>query len=147
MTRENFGRSARGIPLSPVLPASKWTITATPRKYRTAGITAALQISIYGIPRVSAMMKATAPMTGGMICPPMEAVASTAPANSARNPVRFMRGMVKAPVVTTLAMAEPFTVPRRALEKMATFAGPPFVCPARHIARSEKKPMIPACSR
>jgi len=28
------------------------------------------------------MMKATAPITGGMICPPIEAVASTAPANT-----------------------------------------------------------------
>ena len=31
---------------------------------------------------VSAMMKATAPITGGMICPPMLAVASTAPAKA-----------------------------------------------------------------
>ena len=28
------------------------------------------------------MMKATAPITGGMIWPPIEAVASTAPANT-----------------------------------------------------------------
>jgi len=31
---------------------------------------------------VSAMMKATAPITGGMIWPPMLAVASTPPANA-----------------------------------------------------------------
>ncbi len=93
------------------------------------------------------MMNATAPMTGGMICPPMEAVASTAPANSGLKPVRFMSGMVKAPVVTTLAIADPLTIPRRQEEKTATFAGPPLVCPTMLIARSEKKEMIPACSR
>ena len=48
-----------------------------------AGITAALTISEYCTPSVSAMMKATAPITGGMICPPIEAVAST-PAAKAR---------------------------------------------------------------
>ena len=31
---------------------------------------------------VSAMMKATAPITGGMICPPMLDVASTPPAKA-----------------------------------------------------------------
>ena len=30
----------------------------------------------------SAMMNATAPITGGMICPPIEAVASTPPAKA-----------------------------------------------------------------
>ena len=38
----------------------------------------------YETPRVSAMMKAAAPMTGGISCPPIEAVASTAAANSPR---------------------------------------------------------------
>ena len=33
---------------------------------------------------VSAMMKATAPITGGMIWPPIEEVASTAPAKAGR---------------------------------------------------------------
>ena len=53
------------------------------RKYSSAGIAAALQISTYGTSIVSAMMNATAPITGGMICPPMLAVASTPPANAA----------------------------------------------------------------
>ena len=93
------------------------------------------------------MMNATAPITGGMSCPPMEAVASTAPAKCARKPVFFMRGIVKEPTVTTLAIAEPLTMPRSALENTATLAGPPLVCPTRLNARSEKKEMIPACSR
>jgi len=99
------------------------------------------------MPSVSAMMNATAPITGGISCAPIEEAASTAPANSARKPVFFIRGMVKAPMVTTLAMAEPLTVPRMALETTATLAGPPSVCPTRLIARSEKKEMMPACSR
>ena len=40
------------------------------------------------------MMKATAPITGGMICPPIDAVASTPPAKAERNPKRFISGMV-----------------------------------------------------
>jgi hypothetical protein len=32
------------------------------------------------MPVISAMMKAPAPMIGGMICPPVDAAASTAPA-------------------------------------------------------------------
>ena len=43
---------------------------------------AALTMVTYGTLSVSAMMNATAPITGGMICPPMLAVASTAPANT-----------------------------------------------------------------
>ena len=65
------------------MPASRCTIQNAEAKYRIAGITAALTISEYCTPSVSAMMKATAPMTGGMICPPIEAVAST-PAAKAR---------------------------------------------------------------
>ena len=47
-------------------------------------MSAARATSTYSTPIVSAMMKATAPITGGMICPPMLAVASTPPANSGR---------------------------------------------------------------
>ena len=46
-------------------------------------------------------------MTGGVNCPLVEDATSTAPAFSADNPVRFIRGIVKVPVVTTLAMEEP----------------------------------------
>ena len=68
---------------------------------------------------MSAIRKATAPITGGMICPPVEAVASTAPANFGWNPVRLIIGMVKTPVVTTFATAAPFMVPKLALPTMA----------------------------
>ena len=43
---------------------------------------AALTISKYFTPNVSAIIKATAPITGGIICPPIEEVASTPPAKA-----------------------------------------------------------------
>ncbi len=90
-------------------------------------------------------MKAAAPMTGGMICPPLEAQASTAPAKWGRYPTLFMRGMVKEPVVTTLATALPETVAIRALETMDAFAGPPTLWPVRERARLMKN--LPAPER
>ena len=56
---------------------------------------------------VSAMMKAAAPMMGGMICPLVEAATSMAPALTAGIPILRITGMVKVPVVTTLAMDDP----------------------------------------
>ena len=65
---------------------------------------------------VSAMINAVAAMTGGMIWPPLEAQASTAPAKAGGKPTFFIRGMVKVPVVTTLPAALPLTVPMMAEE-------------------------------
>ena len=45
-----------------------------------AGISPAFMMFTYGVPTISAMMKAAAPMTGGMICPPVDTTASIAPA-------------------------------------------------------------------
>ena len=45
-------------------------------------MTAARAMRPYGMLVNSAMRKAAAPMMGGIICPPVEAVASTAAANS-----------------------------------------------------------------
>ena len=59
------------------------------------------------------MTKAAAPMIGGMICPPVEALASTAAANGGRKPVFFMSGMVIGPSTMTLATALPEIVPKR----------------------------------
>ena len=75
-------------------------------------------------------------MTGGMICPPVEAHASTAPANFGSKPTRFIRGMVKVPVVTTLPAALPLTVPIIAEETTAAFAGPPCIRPVATSAKS-----------
>ena len=91
------------------------------------------------------MTKPTAPMMGGQNCPPVEATASTAPANSFRYPVRFIRGMVMVPVVATLAMAEPLIMPMRAEATTATFAGPPGVWPTNVREKSLMNLEKPLC--
>ncbi len=79
-----LGHSSFGRPLRPARLASRWTIQNTEPKYSSAGISAALAISTKGTLMVSAMMKATAPITGGMIWLPIEDVASTPPAKAGR---------------------------------------------------------------
>ena len=92
-------------------------------------------------------MKAPAPMTGGMSWPPVLAAASMAPAKKGRKPERRMRGMVKAPVVTTLATALPDREPMKALATAAVLAGPPRVRPATRSASAIRRPPPPATSR
>ena len=77
-------------------------------------------------------------MMGGMNCPPDEATASTAPANSALYPIFFIRGMVKVPVPTTFATALPEMEPNSPLATTATLAGPPRTWPTREQATSMK---------
>ena len=55
--------------------------------------------------------------------------------------------MVKAPVVTTLATAEPLMEPKKALDRTATLAGPPLEEPARARAKSLKNCPIPDLAR
>ena len=93
------------------------------------------------------MMKATAPITGGMICPPIEEVASTPPAKAARKPKRFISGMVNWPEATTLATPEPEIVPISAEDSTQTCAGPPRQPPTRPSATSLKSAIMPARSR
>ena len=59
------------------------------------------------MPVNSAIRNAATPITGGVNWPLVDEATSTAPAFSAENPVRFISGMVKVPVVTTLAIDEP----------------------------------------
>ncbi len=89
------------------------------------------------------MMKAAAPMIGGVICPPDDAQASTAAANRARYPRFFISGMVKEPVVTTFATADPDTVPMNPLATAEALAGPPTRWPVNATARSIKKRPAP----
>ncbi len=93
------------------------------------------------------MMKATAPMTGGMICPPMLAVVSMAPANTGEYPNRFINGIVNDPTVSTLATPDPLIVPMNPDDTTETFAGPPLVCPTVPRATSLNRRIIPLCSR
>ena len=94
-----------------------------------------------------ARMKAPAPMTGGISCPPVLAAASIAPAKNGLKPERRMRGIVNVPVVTTLATALPERDPMKALETAAVLAGPPRVRPATRFARAISRAPPPATSR
>ena len=82
------------------------------------------------MPTYSTIRKAAAPITGGMIWPLTEEATSTAPAFSAEKPVRFIIGMVKVPVVTTLAMDEPEIRPVMPEATTAALAGPPRKWPS-----------------
>ncbi len=66
-----------------------------------------------------------------MIWPLTELATSTAPAFSDEKPTFFISGMVKVPVVTTLAMDEPEIRPVMAEDTTAALAGPPFMWPIR----------------
>jgi hypothetical protein len=55
--------------------------------------------------------------------------------------------MVKDPVPTTFATALPEIVPKQALEATATFAGPPFKCPAMELAKSMKNSPVPEATK
>ena len=70
-------------------------------------------------------MNEAAPIMGGVICPPHEADASTAPENLGENPTRFINGIVMTPVVTVVATGYPEIMPNNPEETTETFAGPP----------------------
>jgi hypothetical protein len=93
------------------------------------------------------MMKAPAPMMGGMSCPPVEAAASTPPANFGENPTFFIMGIVMDPVPTVLATALPEIDPMRPLPNTAIFAGPPTDRPMAAIARLMMNSPAPDLSR
>ena len=76
-------------------------------------------------------------MIGGVNCPFVDEATSTAPAFSAEKPTRFIRGMVKVPVITTLAIEEPEIMPFIAEDTTAALAGPPRRWPS-----SEKATMV-----
>ena len=79
----------------------------------------------------STIKNAAAPVTGGMICPLTDDATSTAPAFSAEKPTRFIMGMVKVPVVTTLAIDDPEIIPVSADATTAALAGPPRIWPSK----------------
>ena len=97
------------------------------------------------MPVMSAMRKATTPITGGMICPPVEAAASTAPAKAGLETHFLMMGMVKTPVETTLATAVPDREPNRAEAATAAWAGPPAKRPVAAMAMRNSTAPAPDC--
>ena len=94
----------------------------------------------------SAMMNAAAPMIGGMIWPFVDAATSMAPALTAGMPMRRMTGMVKVPVVTTLAMDEPEIMPVMPEARIAPLAGPPLYRPTMAKESARKYRPAPALS-
>ena len=75
-------------------------------------------------------------MIGGINWPPVEALASTAPAKGAGKPARFIMGMVMTPVEAVLATALPLMVPVKPEDITATNQGPPCTRPATARLRS-----------
>ena len=64
-------------------------------------------------------------MMGGASCPPVDAVASMAPASVRLKPERIISGMVIRPLSSTLATALPETVPNKAEAMTAALPAPP----------------------
>ena len=85
-------------------------------------------------------------MIGGMIWPLVEAATSMAPALTAGMPMRRITGMVKVPVVTTLAIDEPEMAPVIPDARIAALAGPPRKRPTMANERSRKYLPAPAFS-
>ena len=142
----NFGSWSFGSPFNPNFFASRWTVIKIPVKYKTAGMIAAFTIVIYGSPKLSAIRNAAAPIIGGINWPPVDAAASTAPANSPLYPSFFIIGIVNEPEPTVFETEEPETVPNKAEERTATFAGPPDAPPAIELHKSIKNWPIPVFS-
>ena len=83
----------------------------------------------------------------GVAGPEMEAAGSIPPATWGLKPAFFIIGIVKAPVDTVLAMAEPEMVPVRPEAMTATRPGPPMTRPAKARAMAITKSPAPERSR
>ena len=93
------------------------------------------------------MTKAAMPMTGGMICPPVEALASIAAARCGRYPTRTISGIVTTPTVMMFDTTLPEMVPNSDDPTMAILAGPPRYLPISAIEMSVKYAAPPDLSR
>ena len=89
------------------------------------------------------MIKAEAPITGGMTVPPVEAAASIPPATEGRYPVLIIIGIVIFPVIATLAEAEPEILAVIKLAPTAALAPPPGRVPKKDRQISVKKSDAP----
>ena len=70
-----------------------------------------------------------------------------APAPRGRKPMRFIMGMVKAPVAMVLATDDPEMEPNSAEVTVAILAGPPRQRPVRAVASSTKNAPAPLFSK
>src|SRR3954464_4043237 len=89
------------------------------------------------------MIKAAAPITGGINWPPVEPTDSIAAARYAEKPDLVMAGMVTMPTASTFDTARPEVSPHGAGPTTAIWAAPPRKRHIADIARSEKKSAPP----
>src|SRR5262245_6302517 len=108
-----------------------------------AGIAAAMQTAPYDTCRNSAMMKAAAPITGGINWPPVEPTDSIAAARYGEKPDLTMAGMVTMPTASTFDTALPEIMPNSAEPTTAILAAPPRNRHIADMARSEKNSAPP----
>ena len=83
------------------------------------------------------------PITGGMICPPVDALASIAAARCGLNPTRTISGIVTTPTVMMFDTTLPEIVPNSDEPMIATLAGPPRCRPISANETSVKKAAPP----
>ena len=84
------------------------------------------------------MMKAAAPITGGISWPPVEPTDSIAAARTREKPERAISGIVTMPTAMTLLTAAPEIMPNSAEPTTAILAAPPRKRPMPDMARSAK---------
>ena len=89
------------------------------------------------------MMKAAAPITGGINWPPVEPTDSIAAARYGVKPDLIMAGMVTMPTASTFDTALPEIMPNSAEPTTAILAAPPRNRHIADMARSEKKSAPP----
>jgi hypothetical protein len=81
--------------------------------------------SEYGTDERDAKTNAAIPITGGIICPPVDAAASTPPAKAGLKTVFIIIGIVRVPVPRTFTTGPPEIVPKVAYPTIAAWADPP----------------------
>src|SRR5690625_2330326 len=141
----SFGNCDFGNPKIPNRFASKWVPIKIPVKYNTAGIAAASMMVEYATPKYSIIINAAAPITGGMICPPVDADASVPAANSGVNPDFFIIGMVNEPEATVFPTELPEIDHLKAHATTAALAVPPVNKTVKANAKSFKNYPMPVC--
>ena len=93
------------------------------------------------------MMKAAAPITGGMKGPPLAEMAVRLAAKMGENPFFFISGIVSDPTAAASATGLPEIIPIRRPMKTDALALPPRVLPRNEAAMSAMRtsPPIPDC--
>src|ERR1044072_1273160 len=102
-----------------------------------------MQTAPYETCKNSAMMKAAAPITGGINWPPVEPTDSIAAARYDEKPDLTIAGMVAMPTASTFDPALPEIMPNNPEPTTAILAAPPRNRHIADMARSEKNSAPP----